>query len=69
MLAVLRDSSTDFAAEKHLGLAVRTNRTAGFSWRPIDQLLQWKVLAIAKPYAESDRVAGTAAALGYALLL
>ena len=68
MLPILCDGGADFAAEKHLGFAVRTNRSASLSRRSINQLLDWKMLSVTKPYAEGDRITGAAAAFGHALL-
>src|SRR5579872_170783 len=68
MLAVLGHGGADFTADEHLGLAVRTNRPAGFRWRAVDDLLHRKVLAVAQPHTKGDGVSGAAATLVDAFL-
>jgi len=68
VLAVMGDGAANLTTKKNLGLAVRTNCPAGFCRCAIDNLLQREVMAVAQPYAEGDRMAGTAATLVDALL-
>src|SRR5262249_23090687 len=67
-LAVLGDSTADFAAEEDLGFAVRADCPAGFRRSPIDYSLHREVLAVAQPNAMRHRMPGAVAALGPACL-
>ncbi|MFY9839223.1 MAG: hypothetical protein WAK55_22655 [Xanthobacteraceae bacterium] len=68
MLAVLSDGIADFGTEKDLGLAVWTNRAAGFYRRSIDHVLHREVLTVAQTHAVRHRMVSAAAAIGHAFL-